>query len=323
LKKLIKLYIFLFFLVPLANGQIVPNSIENIDYLVTFGKEGDTSWGDDDFAQVYFFSIPASHKKPFYIRIYDPDTGGSIDEIKGKANTQTRFSFFGGKDAYTKFKPNPKGNPNYTTGTLLESRDFGLSSEYDQKWHTFGPFFSVQGELVAPEKAYYFKLVAEGLSGDDGNLYRYSLSSDPANNTEVLGANAFTYAYTFRVPEDKSRITHIYPFITNDVVSIEVHNFDFDKGGQAYVYSVTKNRHLVKTGGDNQWAYSKHTIDAEEKNSSIDIQVINNGMPNNNIVIYITNQYNAAIPFYTVPIGGPPKYKYKVSLEYVDKTGNK
>ncbi len=324
MKKLFEIYIILFISIPAVYSQVVPNEIENIDYLVTFGKNGETSWGDDDFIQVYFFSIPATRKEPFYIRIFDPDTGGKIDELKGKADTKTRFSFIGGKDAYTKFETSPRSkHKNHLDGTLLESRVFGNSPENDQKWYTLGPFFSVQGEYVGAEKAYYFKLVAEGLSGDDGNLYKYSLSTDPAKNIEVLGSNAFTYAYTFRVPQDPSRVTHIYPFITNDVVSIEVHNFDFDDGGRAYVYSISKNRHPVKTGGDDQWAFSKHMIDPEEKNSSIDIQVINNGMVNNNIVIYITNQLNKPIPFYTIPIGGPPKYKYKVSLDYVDQPINK
>ena len=31
-------------------GQAVPGKDENIPFLVTFGKIGDTSWGDDDFS---------------------------------------------------------------------------------------------------------------------------------------------------------------------------------------------------------------------------------------------------------------------------------
>lgn len=323
MKKLVKIHLLFFCSIQALFSQVVPNEIENIEYLVTFGKNGDTSWGDDDFVQVYFFSIPENHKKPFYIRIYDPDTGGSIDELKGNADTKTRFSFIGGKGTYTKYETRLQSKQSdYLAGNLLESREFGNSAEHDSQWYTMGPFFSVQGELIEAEKAYYFKLVAEGTAGDDGNLYKYALSTNPEKNVEVLGSNAFTYSYTFRVPEDPNRVTHIYPFITNDVVSIEVHNFDFDEGGKAYVYSVTKNRHPVTTGGDDQWAFSKHPIDPQEKNSSIDIQVINNGMVNNNIVIFITNQLNRPIPFYTIPIGGPPKYKYNVSLEYINP-GNK
>jgi hypothetical protein len=32
--------------------------------------------------------------------------------------------------------------------------------------------------------------------------------------------------------------------------------------------------------------------------------------------MYLTNQYNEAIPFFSVPIGGVPKYKYKVDVQY-------
>ena len=55
------------------SGQPVPGKDENIPFLVTFGKEGKTSWGDDDFYQVFFFSILKETTKPLYIRVFDPD----------------------------------------------------------------------------------------------------------------------------------------------------------------------------------------------------------------------------------------------------------
>ena len=39
-------------------GQAVPGKDENIPFLVTFGKSGETSWGDDDFNSIFFFTIP-------------------------------------------------------------------------------------------------------------------------------------------------------------------------------------------------------------------------------------------------------------------------
>jgi hypothetical protein len=33
----------------IADGQAVPGKDENIPFLMTFGKDGKTSWGDDDF----------------------------------------------------------------------------------------------------------------------------------------------------------------------------------------------------------------------------------------------------------------------------------
>ena len=63
------------------HAQEVPSPQENIPYLVTFGMNSDHSWGDDDFSQTVFFSIPKSQTAPVYLRIYDPETGGELDEI--------------------------------------------------------------------------------------------------------------------------------------------------------------------------------------------------------------------------------------------------
>ena len=49
-----------------ATAQPVPAEDENIPYLMTFGKNGDQSWGDDDFSQTFFFKIPTSYNDPFY-----------------------------------------------------------------------------------------------------------------------------------------------------------------------------------------------------------------------------------------------------------------
>ena len=241
------------------------------------------------------------------------------DELKGKADSKTRYSILGGKGTYT--EPDARDfklKKNFNSGTLLAVKEFDHSDQYDNQWYTFGPFSPLQGEYIANEKSYYFKIIAEGTEGDDGNLYKYSLSSSPDSHIEIQGANAFTFSYTFRLPDQPSRVSHIYPFISEEVVVLHINNFDFDYGGKMFIYSVSKNRHPVLTGGENNWVKSEHLIDQEEKNSTIDIQIVNSGMKNNNIVVYITNEYNQPIPFYTVPIGGPPKYKYKVSLKYIN-----
>ena len=63
----------------IAYSQPVPNVDENIPYLMTFGPQAETSWGDDDFSQAFFFFIPDEYDQPFFIRVFDPDTGGEID----------------------------------------------------------------------------------------------------------------------------------------------------------------------------------------------------------------------------------------------------
>ena len=78
-------------------AQPVPGLDETIEFLVTFGRDGETSWGDDDFSQTWFFAIPKEYKGKFYIRVFDPDTGGENDEGKGAWNTKMQYSLYGGK----------------------------------------------------------------------------------------------------------------------------------------------------------------------------------------------------------------------------------
>lgn len=78
-------------------AQAIPSVEEKIPYISTFSKGADKNWGDDDFIQIFFFVIPESYKKPVYIRIYDPECGGNVDENHGPFNSKTKFSVYGGK----------------------------------------------------------------------------------------------------------------------------------------------------------------------------------------------------------------------------------
>jgi hypothetical protein len=49
-----------------SNAQSIPAKNENIPFLVTFGKESEKAWGDDDNNQIVFFSIPKNQKTPSY-----------------------------------------------------------------------------------------------------------------------------------------------------------------------------------------------------------------------------------------------------------------
>src|SRR5574337_267686 len=94
-------------------GQQVPAVDQNFPYLVTFGNKADKSWGDDDFEQTFFFAIPQTFNQPIYIRVFDPDAGGTIDENRGGFNTKTRFTLYGGKGAHSDpdaRKQDPVGN---------------------------------------------------------------------------------------------------------------------------------------------------------------------------------------------------------------------
>jgi len=304
----------------LLKAQAVPGKDENIPFLVTFGKFGKTSWGDNDFYQIFFFSILKDYTKPFYIRVFDPDCGGENDEIQGEFNSKFQFSVYGGKGVDPDKNEDSKGldkGVNYKTGNLLSSKVFGSEAKYDNKYYTFGPFNPSEGDFNERWNSYIFKVICEGISGDDGNLYRFFLSRDANNNLPIEGANAFTYAYTFRMWNDFKSVAHIYPFVDTGVVFIKQSNFDWDNDGKILVVSRYKQGIEVPISNENNWESSNIPIEPEEVNSSLDFQFHKRQgelVKNNNVVVTLKNQRGDALKFYSSPIGGVPVYNPKIKV---------
>jgi hypothetical protein len=299
-------------------GQEVPGRDENITFLVTFGKEGETSWGDDDFYQVFFFAIPKDFTQQFYIRIFDPDIGGEHDEIQGDFNTKSLFSVYGGQGVDPDRNEESKGlenGLNYKGGNLLASRVFGDEPRYDNKYFTFGPFNPTAGDFNTKWNSYIFKIVCEGIKGDDGNLYRYFLSREPENNVPIEGANAFTYEYTFRMWNDFKSVAHIYPYIDTGVIYIRLRNFDWDNDGNILVVSRYKQGINAPISNEDNWAESRIAIEPPEVGSSLDFQFHKRQgelVKNNNVVVTLENQRGDALQFFSSPIGGVPVYQTSI-----------
>ncbi len=312
------LFLVLILLILTITGmsQPIPTTEENIPFLVTFGGNSDIKWGDDDFCEIFFILVPANYIQPFYIRVFDPNCGGQYDEAKGPFNTKTSFSIYGGKGCYTdpdSKNIDPKGN--YKAGNLLASKIFADDAKYDNNWYSFGPFNPSEGEMVTDFGGHIFKLIVQGISGDDGNLYRLFVSTSSTENKPIEGGNAFTFEYTFRMHDNPNNISHIYPYIDNKVISVKITNFDWDNDGIIRVISIAKNGIPVDISSEGDWKSTVLPIVQQEKNTSFDIQFIKEKkkpIRNNNVVVYVTNQYGEMLPFYVSPIGGIPKYEGKV-----------
>jgi hypothetical protein len=303
----------------LAKAQPVPSVDENIPALITFGKEAETSWGDDDFVQIIFFAVQESHQGSVYIRVFDPDTGGTFDEQKGAWDTRMTYTVFGGKGACSNEDARKiKRTGNYKSGTMLASKTFKEDAAYDGKWYSFGPFNPNEGELLPEYGGYVFKLVCEGVSGDDGNMYTLFFSTDPNQNRAVEGGFAFYYKYKIRLHDNVNEVSHIYPYVDEKVISIKQSNFDWDDDGILRIISPSKNGEKLSMSGDNVWVTSIHQVSKDDINSSLDIQMIKDKtrkIKNNNVVIYLENQYGELMPFYSIPIGGIPRYKYSIGIK--------
>jgi hypothetical protein len=307
---------------PGVKGQPVPGKDENIPFLCTFGKNGDTSWGDDDFSQTFFFAIPNDFKGQFYIRVFDPECSGENDEMKGVWDTKMLYSVYGGRGVDPENPNNldsrglqPTGN--YKSGTLLASKTFSNEKQYDNKYYTFGPFIAAMGDYNEKWKSYMFKIICDGVSGDDGNLYRYFLSREQENDVPIEAANAFTYEYTFRMWNNVNSVSHIYPFIDTGIVYVQQTNFDWDSDGSILVVSRIRQGVSVKISTQNDKVVEKIGIESGEIGYSLDFQF--HKFPylikNNNVVISLENQRGDLLKFYSAPIGGVPKYEPKPTVK--------
>ena len=305
-----------------AQAQAVPNPGERIENLVTFGAQSPTSFGDDDFTQTFFFLVPATERRPFYIRVFDPDCGGTLDAKVGAFNTRTEFSVYGGPGTHSgkgAVDPRPTSPAAPPTGQLIKRLTYGVDPAVDGTYVNFGPLNPLEGELVKQFEGYVFKVVVRGLSGNDGNLYSFFLSSSPTENVPIPGGNAFTYEYCFRIaaalPSGRPVVVHLYPFANEHVVSIKQSNFDGDGEVKLTVFSVAKNGHSAAVSGNDQWTSSVLPIDPKEHGLSLDFRLTSTAKSSNDMVFYVTDQYDKALPFFAVPIGGPPRYKYDIDMK--------
>jgi len=222
-KKITGLLLVLFVIVGNIGSQPVPAGDENIPYLMTFGPKAETSWGDDDYSQTFFFMIPENYKGAVYIRVYDPEIGGDVDELNGTWDTQMVYSVYGGKGAYSDpdaRETDPKGN--YKSGNLLATKTFAFNAKYEKNWYSFGPFNPTDGEYDKQFASYIFKVICDGITGDDGNLYRYYLSTSSTENKPIEGANAFAFEYSFRMHDNPKEVSHIYPYVDDKTITVKV-----------------------------------------------------------------------------------------------------
>jgi len=309
------LALILFLIATDSSAQAVPASDENIPFLVTFGKHADKAWGDDDFAQTFFFKVPKDFQKPIYFRVFDPESSGEFDEMNDSFNSATRFSIYGGTGCITNedaISTDPVGN--FKSGNLLDSKVFTSKTDYDNDWYTFGPFNPSEGELSEKHGGLIFKVIAEGIKGDDGNLYRYFMSESKDRNIAVEDGNAFCYEYTFRLHSDPTQVSHIYPYLDDKVIALKQSNFDWDSDGYITLTSRETKADPLRISGDNEFSRSDYQVKDGERGHSVDIAFRKNSnfkVNNNNVVFSVTNQYGELLPFYVVPIGGVPRYQPK------------
>ncbi|MCH8524092.1 MAG: PKD domain-containing protein [Balneolales bacterium] len=177
-------------------------------FLAVFGEEAPPERGDPNHAQAIYIEIPDSETRPIYLRIFDAETGGYLDERHGRQfNSRTRFLLLGGDTAARTFgaradiQRSPYVHYAFPDEDIIHERTFGTDSRYDRRYYVLGDLPREKGHLT--DDGYRrFVFLALGVEGNDGNFFDYVLSFDPNDKVEPDNARMYVYDLTLRMPAD-------------------------------------------------------------------------------------------------------------------------
>jgi hypothetical protein len=283
--------------------------------LVTFGTAPTSpSNGDNDQVQVVFFEIPDTVTDTLYIRILDPDVGGSgaFDEQQGGGwDTSTNFSLYGGNGAYDPVARRATfattSDPGISSGSLITSRTFAVSATLDGTWYEFAAITPNQGEAMGNKRVLKLSVVGAN-SGDDGNRYNVALSTDPLTNVPPPGSRIFAYSWTFPLPGNTAH--RMYPYVPAGTQFFEQHNWDMDNPiGTMTLYTPIRDI-TVPSGsisGDEAEAWSRYRVDVHEPGATWTVEMnFSFAGPWDDLTFWAEDGAGAALAMFTHMTTNPP-----------------
>jgi len=286
----------------------VPTEQSNIKYLYVFGADGKSTYGAmRDEPQVVFVKVPASYTGDVKVSIYDPDITGSVDEKSDQWNTTTKFSILGGEKAYTSLAEmdeshilNDKAESmptNYYEGDLLDSKIFGNDAQYDRSVYSFDPIDASKGEEVDGFR--YFKIVIEGLSGDDNNLFSLEISPEDSE--------AFSFSPAIRLAETRGAKMALYPAIPSDAARIMEYNYDLDPTGGSIDLIGPSKYFRVKGSSTGMWANTEIDVPSQDMGKRWVYEITKDRQKQANMAVTLLTDNGRSIPIYFTPGAAGPK----------------
>lgn len=177
--------------------------------LVIYGADAPSREGDTDWREQVFLGVPADLQDRLYVRLYDPETGGSGDfTYGGSADSETTFRLFGGVGAYSEAdRPVPVQNgergprgadraPITGPGMLIEERAWGNDPATDGRWVNLTAVSARQGEVI--DGMAWFRIDVQGSAGNDGNAYSLGVSLARDRDRAPEGLEMFSFRPTVR-----------------------------------------------------------------------------------------------------------------------------
>jgi PKD repeat protein len=260
----------------------LPNDDSQTQYFAVFGLQGSRLDGNDKAnpGQVIYFDVPENQSSELIIDIFDPDTGGKLDQKDpGRENWETIFQFavYGKEDG------------------LLAKKSFSDSAEYDLAYYRFGPFPKEMGTKI---KGFYrFKLMVSPietliLKGDDLNLFRVRVYPEDVK--------AFSEKISLRLPAHKNEEMYFYPEIPARESEILVENYDLDpEGGRVRLYDpLTQKNYQIDNSGSGVWAQTTVHVDTSDQPRCLEYIITKKTQQYGNASIRVKDRKGHVLPIY-------------------------
>ena len=302
----------------LIYGSILLTAQNNI-YMVNYGPDAELSEGDDDFFTVYYFGIPENYDGDIFLRFFDMDCSNEYDQKLGNWDTQTEFSLYGGDfiSDYTNLNVNYFEKEHLQEGALIKSISTGYSPEYENKWFNFPALDKTKGKYE--NGMYIFKIVVRTITGDDGNIYDFFVSTNPDDNEEIKGVKIFTYKPSIRL--QSNNVTSSLSFqIPEDSKIITIHNFDADG---ASLHFNTPFRSNIKLGSSPEGSWKENIIEVGKYENGLTASINFNSRSSiaNDITLFILDGQNNPVPL-DWPLYSPYLNNTPVISYYSSPTNN-
>jgi PKD repeat protein len=178
-------------------------------FFSVFGEAAPPERGDNNHAQVIYLELPETETRPVYLRIFDAEVGGYLDERHGRFNTRTRFLLLGGESAARIYgaqpviRRSPYVDHQFPTSDIIHDRTFGTEPRYDGRYYVLGNLPLDRG-FQTIDGFRRFAFLTLGIEGDDGNFFDFVLSYDPNDKIEPENYRMFVYDVTLRIPNERS-----------------------------------------------------------------------------------------------------------------------
>jgi len=251
-------------------------------YFCIFGLRGSRFDGTDkaDPGQVIYFDVPENQTSELIIDVFDPDTGGKLDQKDfGNENWETIFQFavYGKEDG------------------LLAKKRFSESLDYDRAYYRFGPYPKEMGKKI--NGFYRFELVASPvktliLKSDDLNLFRVRVYPEDVE--------ASSKKISLRLASNKNDEMCFYPEIPARESEIIVENYDLDPdGGEVRLYDpLTQKNYPIYNSGSGVWAQTTVQISASDEPRRLEYIITKKTQQYGNASIRVKDRQGHVLPIY-------------------------